>query len=135
MAAAVSTLGLAIAGGGCLHAGDDERLTRRTMGEQTADAWIDENGLPEEARRGAEFFAQIGCLTCHTYLGAGIQNLGAPDLTAIGAKPRRDERYFARYIRDPREFGNPVMPRYDVLSDAQVDALAFFLESSRGAGG
>ena len=29
----------------------------------------------------------------------------------------------------------PVMPKYDTLSDAQVDALPVFLESSRGAGG
>ena len=38
---------------------------------------------------GAKLFAQIGCLNCHTYLGAGGSNLGAPDLSAEGAKGQR----------------------------------------------
>ena len=30
---------------------------------------------------GATLFAESGCLNCHTYLGAGSSNLGAPDLS------------------------------------------------------
>ena len=37
------------------------------------------------AEAGATLFAQTGCLKCHTYLGAGAGNLGAPDLTDVGA--------------------------------------------------
>ena len=37
---------------------------------------------------GAEIFAQSGCLNCHTYLGQGAGNLGAPDLS----DDRGDER-------------------------------------------
>src|SRR5205823_43947 len=38
-----------------------------------------------QAVEGAKLFAQLGCLNCHTYNGAGSGNLGAPDLTAEGA--------------------------------------------------
>ena len=36
--------------------------------------------------KGATLFAESGCLNCHTYLGTGSSNLGAPDLSAEGAK-------------------------------------------------
>ena len=39
-------------------------------------------------RRARKLFAAVGCLNCHTYLGAGNHNLGAPDLTAEGAKDK-----------------------------------------------
>ena len=48
--------------------------------------WIEEANLPEDARPGAELFAQAGCLNCHVYLGDGAQNLGAPELTEEGTK-------------------------------------------------
>ena len=121
--------------GGCLHADDDVRLTPRTFGEQVVDSWIEEYGLPERARTGGEIFAAIGCLTCHTYLDSGVRSLGGRDLSAIGAKPGRDEAYFARYVVDPRRFGNTVMPRYGSLTASQVEALAAFLETSRGGDG
>ena len=35
---------------------------------------------------GAKLFAVVGCANCHTYLGDGGSNLGAPDLSAEGAK-------------------------------------------------
>ena len=38
------------------------------------------------AVKGAKLFATTGCLNCHTYLGSGNHNLGAPDLSAEGAK-------------------------------------------------
>ena len=45
---------------------------------------------------------QAGCLNCHTYVGAGSSNLGAPDLTAIGAKSRRASTFqFAQLRRQP----------------------------------
>ena len=34
-----------------------------------------------EAVPGAKLFAESGCLSCHTYLGVGSSNLGAPDLS------------------------------------------------------
>jgi menaquinol-cytochrome c reductase cytochrome b/c subunit len=102
----------------------------------TVPVWIEENNLPEEVRPGAEIVAQIGCLTCHTYLDSGVTNLGAPDLTAIGAEQGKDVDYFTRYVSNPREFGNDVMPVYgETLSEEQVRQVAEFLAASKGGEG
>ena len=52
--------------------------------------WAAKQGFADNptAIAGAKLFAQVGCLNCHTYLGAGGSNLGAPDLSAMGAKGR-----------------------------------------------
>ena len=49
-------------------------------------AELGEEEQPAAGRRvpGAKLFAQSGCLTCHTYLGTGSSNLGAPDLSEGG---------------------------------------------------
>ena len=52
-------------------------------------SWAKTAGLRRTTRQaiaGAKLFAVSGCLNCHTYLGDGGSNLGAPDLTAEGAK-------------------------------------------------
>ena len=100
---------------------------------EDVERWMVEYNLPEEARPGAEIVAQIGCLTCHVYDDSGVTNLGAPDLTAIGAESGKDAEYFARYVSNPREFGNNVMPVYgESLTDEQIDQVAIFLEASKG---
>src|SRR4029077_21113448 len=45
--------------------------------------WVTAEKLPPQAVPGAKLFATAGCTACHTYLGAGSSNLGAPDLTSI----------------------------------------------------
>ena len=101
--------------------------------------WIEagalEDNLPEGAtveqiQLGAELTAESGCLNCHTYRGAGSPNLGAPDLTQIGAENRGVD-YFHRYIADPSEFGNTVMPKFESLGDENLEAIAVFLDASR----
>ena len=96
------------------------------------DNWVERNSLPENAVQGAEVFAAAGCQQCHTYLGAGSQNVGAPDLTDIGAQEGKDVEYFARYVADPSQFGNSVMPRYEGLGDENLQAIGRFLEASKG---
>ena len=52
--------------------------------------WIEENNIPEgEAQEGAQLFAESGCTNCHTYLGSGVSNLGAPDLSGGRKRPGR----------------------------------------------
>ena len=94
--------------------------------------WIQENNIPEgEAQQGAEIFAESGCTNCHLYLGSGVANLGAPDLSAIGTS--LDQARIKAYVANPRQFGNQVMPVYgDTLSDQQLDQIAAFLEASKG---
>src|SRR4029079_3217467 len=49
-------------------------------------SWVKQENLPPAAVPGAKLFAVAGCTACHTYLGTGSSNLGAPDLTAIGSR-------------------------------------------------
>ena len=96
--------------------------------------WAEREGFVsnKRAERGAEIFANAGCLSCHTYLGAGSQNLGAPDLTAIGKESPRSAEQYATYISDPSKFGNQVMPKFQDLGRPKLLALGEFLRVSKG---
>jgi menaquinol-cytochrome c reductase cytochrome b/c subunit len=104
-------------------------------GEEVVDQWMQDYNLPEEVREGATIFAQAGCLNCHVYGGEGATNLGAPELTEIGAQEGKDADYLTRYISDPSEFGNNVMPKFEALGEERVRAMAEFLAASKGEGG
>jgi len=100
--------------------------------------WAEAQGFAdnEVAVQGAQLFAEAGCAQCHVYLGIGSQNLGAPELSAIGQGDRGIE-YFKNYVANPADFGNPVMPAYGQefggsLDDEQLTAIATFLDASKG---
>jgi Cytochrome c len=121
---------LALGLGGC----EWSEESRPEINPPLAPNWPQQQGFEgnERAERGAEVFAQVGCLNCHTYLGEGTSNLGAPDLTDIGrASPRSPEGY-ANYISDPSQFGNQVMPKYADLRRENLLALGAFLQASKG---
>lgn len=106
------------------------------LGSQLVEAtpeWAERQGFEgnELALRGAEVFAQVGCGQCHQYLGTGAQNLGAPDLTAIG-EGDRGAQYFADYVANPSQFGNNVMPPYAGLGEENLQAIGAFLDASKG---
>jgi menaquinol-cytochrome c reductase cytochrome b/c subunit len=101
---------------------------------ELVDEWVEVQGLSEEGRQGAVLFAQSGCQTCHTYLGAGSSNLGAPDLSEIGASGQ-GVQYYVDYVANPRDFGNTVMPVYEGLGEENLRLIATFLEESKGEGG
>jgi cytochrome c2 len=101
---------------------------------ELAPLFVEKNQLGEEALPGAELFAEAGCMGCHTYLGEGSTNQGAPDLTDIGAQEGKNRAYFERYVADPSQFGNNVMPKYGGLPEQDLTNLAIFLEASKGAG-
>jgi menaquinol-cytochrome c reductase cytochrome b/c subunit len=95
--------------------------------------WAKEQGFAGNAKaeQGARIFALAGCATCHTYLGGGTANVGAPDLSEIGASGR-DHAGFVAYVSDPSQFGNNVMPKFSQLGEENLDALATFLVESKG---
>jgi hypothetical protein len=107
-----------------LSSGDQQRFPH----------WAKQQGFEDNAQavRGARIFAQVGCLNCHTYLGDGTQNLGAPDLTEIGRQSPRSREQYAAYVSDPSKFGNQVMPRFQDLGDRNLLALGEFLRVSKG---
>jgi menaquinol-cytochrome c reductase cytochrome b/c subunit len=103
--------------------------------EETINAVMEANNLPEDVRPGVQLYFQSGCTACHTYAGEGTSNAGAPDLTDIGAQEGKDADHFKRYVADPTQFGNTVMPKFEGLGDENLQVLADFLEASKGEAG
>jgi len=97
-------------------------------------AWAKQQGFQNNpaAVKGAELFAVSGCLNCHVYLGAGGQNLGAPELTADGAK-NKGIAFQIAHLQCPacKNAGSP-MPSFSGLGVARLKLLATFLEASKG---
>ena len=98
-----------------------------------ARSWAEREGFAdnERAAAGAKVFARVGCLNCHTYLGAGTRNVGAPDLTSIGSTGKSDAA-FASYIAEPSKYGDQVMPSFESLGTRNLLLLGAFLSASHG---
>ena len=94
--------------------------------------WVKKEQLPSQAVPGAELFATSGCLNCHTYLGVGGSQLGAPDLSAEGAK-NKGITFQIQHLKCPScvNKGSP-MPSFAAFGDANLHKLAVFLEASKG---
>jgi mono/diheme cytochrome c family protein len=82
--------------------------------------------------QGATIFSEAGCLTCHTYLGSGSSNLGAPDLTSEGAANKGIDFQISHLKCPACENPGSPMPSFGALGDDNLLALAVFLESSKG---
>jgi menaquinol-cytochrome c reductase cytochrome b/c subunit len=96
--------------------------------------WAKKQGFENnpEAIAGAKLFAQSGCLNCHTYLGEGGHNLGAPELTAEGAK-NKGIAFQVAHLKCPAcvNPGSP-MPSFAGLGEQRLTQIAHFLEASKG---
>ncbi|HVP74712.1 MAG TPA: hypothetical protein VMS63_01730 [Gaiellaceae bacterium] len=94
--------------------------------------WVKAEQLPAAALPGAKLFATAGCTACHTYLGTGSSNLGAPDLTAIGSRNLGVD-FQIRHLQCPSCVtpGSP-MPKFESLGAQRLRQLAVFLEASKG---
>ncbi|MDQ2981814.1 MAG: cytochrome c [Actinomycetota bacterium] len=95
-------------------------------------SWSQKEGFARNAQAvaGAKIFAQVGCMNCHTYLGAG-GSIG-PDLTSIGKTSNRGVKGFADYVADPTKFGNTLMPPFKDLGQDNLRKLGAFLDASKG---
>jgi mono/diheme cytochrome c family protein len=98
-------------------------------------SWAKKQGFQnnQEALKGANLFAESGCTNCHTYLGTGSSNLGAPDLSAEGAKGKGIQ-FQIDHLTCPScvNPGSP-MPPFKALGQDNLKALATFLEASKGS--
>jgi menaquinol-cytochrome c reductase cytochrome b/c subunit len=101
---------------------------------QLVPTWAKKQGFEHNpvAIRGARLFASIGCLNCHTYLGEGNHNLGAPDLSAEGAK-NKGIAFEIAHLKCPScvNKGSP-MPSFATQGIKNLTALATFLDASKG---
>ena len=97
-------------------------------------AWAAKQGFTgnQQAIVGAKLFAVAGCLNCHLYLGDGGVNLGAPNLSAEGAK-NKGVAFQIAHLKCPAcvNSGSP-MPSFAGLGDDRLKTLAIFLEASKG---
>ena len=102
--------------------------------EAAVPSWAAKQGFQgnAEAIAGAKLFAQSGCTNCHTYLGTGGSNLGAPDLSAEGAKGK-GVQFQIDHLKCPScvNPGSP-MPSFQALGEDNLHKLAVFLEASKG---
>ena len=96
--------------------------------------WIKAEKLPPQAVPGAKLFAVAGCTACHTYLGAGGSQLGAPDLTAEGSR-NSNVTFQVNHLTCPScvHPGSP-MPPFKALGGPRLQQLAYFLVGSKGTG-
>jgi len=98
-------------------------------------SWAKKQGFQnnKEALAGANLFAESGCTNCHTYLGTGSSNLGAPDLSAEGSK-QKGIKFQIDHLKCPScvNAGSP-MPPFADLGEDNLHKLATFLEASKGS--
>jgi mono/diheme cytochrome c family protein len=97
-------------------------------------SWAKKQGFSnnQQALDGANLFAESGCTNCHTYLGTGSSNLGAPDLSAEGSKNKGVD-FQINHLKCPScvNPGSP-MPPFAALGEENLRKLAAFLEASKG---
>ena len=96
--------------------------------------WAEKQGFKgnADAEAGAKLFSVSGCLNCHVYTGAGSSNLGAPELTAEGAKGR-GIAFQIKHLECPScvNAGSPMLA-FKTLGADNLRKLATFLEASKG---
>ena len=134
--AVVSAIVVVLAMGTLTYKGATAKESLGSETIQEVPKWAEEQGFAdnEVAVAGAELFAVAGCLQCHTYLGSGSSNLGAPDLSDIGSTGK-GVPYFERYITNPAQFGNLAMPPFAALGQENLHRIAVFLDASKGPKG
>jgi mono/diheme cytochrome c family protein len=97
---------------------------------QEVPEWAEQQGFADnrQAVEGAELFAVAGCAQCHTYMGSGSSNLGAPDLTDVGGRTERGVEGFLAFLKNPP----PPMAQFIGLGDENLRKISTFLDASKG---
>lgn len=85
---------------------------------------------------GKEVFAANGCGSCHTFQPAGSTGTTGPDLDKLADLAKNANKPLADFTRESIEdpsayveqgFPDGVMPKYDQLSDKELNDLVAFL--------
>lgn len=106
------------------------------------EAWLRHQARPAAppvgpaAARGRDAFLRHGCGACHAVRGTPARGTLGPDLTHVGSRRTlaagtlaNDVAGFRRWIRDTHAVKpEAVMPEFGMLPDAEVEAIARWLE-------
>ena len=103
-------------------------------------AWLRTERAPVHGTddEGARLFLRSGCGACHRVRGlAGAEGRSGPDLTHVGGRLSlaaatlpNDAPAFARWLRDNQHIKpQNRMPPYGILTDAELETLAGYLDS------
>jgi cytochrome c oxidase subunit 2 len=125
-------------GGSHALMGFDVRVTGRPAFEK----WLAHQAAPAAvppdaiARHGYDLFFAAGCSACHTIRGTPAAGVIGPDLTHVGSRRTlaasvlpNDVDAFRRWMAHPGHIKPRArMPRFGMLADADLKALATFLE-------
>jgi cytochrome c oxidase subunit 2 len=80
--------------------------------------------------KGKAIFDAQGCGGCHGI--SGTPSHGAPDLTAEW-KRHQDPAWYAKFIRNPSAMKpGTIMPAFNILTDADLAAIAEYLRKPKG---
>lgn len=94
---------------------------------------------PAIAMEGAALFRSTGCAACHRIAGTGVNGTAGPDLTHVGSRTTlgagilpNNRGTMLGWIGDSQAIkpGNR-MPPYKMLSAAELQALAVYLEAQK----
>ena len=82
----------------------------------------------QEVVKGADLFATVGCLTCHTYGSEGAPGPG-PNISNASDLGRSVD-YWKRWIHNPQDVKpGTAMPAFPTLTDEELTALGTFLNA------
>jgi ubiquinol-cytochrome c reductase cytochrome b subunit/menaquinol-cytochrome c reductase cytochrome b/c subunit len=99
-------------------------------------ALLEGNGITTEDAQtiqGANLFATVGCLNCHTYGDQGAAGPG-PNISNVYEQGRSVE-YWTRWVSNPQEVKpGTAMPGFPNLTDDQLTAIGTFLNASPDGG-
>jgi len=126
-------VGLGLGLSGCSDGATPQQVLSSSMKGQVP-RWAREQGFAgnKVALAGANVFADSGCTNCHTYLGSGSANLGAPDLSAEGAM-HKGVAYQVAFLKCPSCLHRgSQMPSFSALGSRDLRKVAVFLEASKG---
>ena len=80
------------------------------------------------ATEGRKLYSSLGCASCHSINGVGGR-IGPP-LDSVGM--RRNRAWLIAHFRDPQRLTpGSIMPKYDTLTDQQLDFLTDYILSLR----
>ena len=94
---------------------------------------------PQGDARGEELFASAGCAACHRIAGTAATGLAGPDLTHVGTRQTlgagiltNNRGTLMGWIGNSQAIKpNNRMPTYSMLSGAELQAIASYLEAQR----